>query len=358
MPPTDDVKKVDLVFEGGGIKGIALVGAYSVLEEQGYRPQNMAGTSAGAIVAVLLAAGYSAAELKQITLDFDFTRLMDEGPEDKIPIVGAPLSILLDQGIYEGKYLVTQMEQHLRAKGVRTFGDLVRPESGSDLLRRYAVQIIASDLTERRLLVLPRDARLLGVEPDALEVSHAVRMSMSIPIVFEPVRHRDPATRKEHLIVDGGLLSNYPVWIFDPHGVPSRPTFGMRMVEDDKTSTVGDRVPEPEQVLNSFLGPLARLQTVSFILSMAMTMMEAHDRLYIETSDFARTIPIPSLGVGSAQFDLSRERRQALYESGRKAAEEFLQTWDFEGWKAAYLNKDVSRRDKVARDMTRAARQK
>src|SRR5215208_2534246 len=55
---------VDLVFEGGGLKGIGIVGAYSVLEERGYRPQNVAGTSAGAIVAALLAAGYTAAELR------------------------------------------------------------------------------------------------------------------------------------------------------------------------------------------------------------------------------------------------------------------------------------------------------
>ena len=56
-------KPVDLVFEGGGVKGIGLVGAYSVLEERDYQPVNMAGSSAGAIVAALVAAGYSADEL-------------------------------------------------------------------------------------------------------------------------------------------------------------------------------------------------------------------------------------------------------------------------------------------------------
>ena len=53
--PTE--RRVDLVFEGGGVKGICLVGAYSVLEERGFEPQNVAGTSAGVIVATLLAAG-------------------------------------------------------------------------------------------------------------------------------------------------------------------------------------------------------------------------------------------------------------------------------------------------------------
>ena len=77
-------KYVDLVFEGGGVKGIALVGAFSVLEERGYEPQNMAGASAGAIVAVLLAAGYTAAELQKIIGELDYDRFKDEalgGPD-------------------------------------------------------------------------------------------------------------------------------------------------------------------------------------------------------------------------------------------------------------------------------------
>ncbi len=59
-------KCADLVFDGGGVKGIALVGALSVLEEEGFQPQNVAGTSAGAIVATLLAAGYTAVQLRDI----------------------------------------------------------------------------------------------------------------------------------------------------------------------------------------------------------------------------------------------------------------------------------------------------
>ena len=58
--------RVDAVFEGGGVKGIALVGAAAVVEAAGYRFNNLAGTSAGAIVAALLGAGYTAAELQSI----------------------------------------------------------------------------------------------------------------------------------------------------------------------------------------------------------------------------------------------------------------------------------------------------
>jgi NTE family protein len=58
--------------------------------------------------------------------------------------------------------------------------------------------------------------------------------------------------------------------------------------------------------------------------------MEAHDRIYLEKAEYARTIPIPTLGIGTTDFELSRERAEALYESGRDAAEKFLATWDFD----------------------------
>src|ERR671917_1498883 len=93
-------RHVDLVFEGGGVKGIALVGAFSVLEEQGYEPQNMAGASAGAIVATLIAAGYTAAELREIIGKLDYDLFKDEAWEDRIPLMDKSLSMLKDLGLY------------------------------------------------------------------------------------------------------------------------------------------------------------------------------------------------------------------------------------------------------------------
>jgi NTE family protein len=91
-------RDVDLVFEGGGLKGIALVGAYSVLEERGYRPQNIAGASAGAIVAALVAAGYDAPELRQTIMECDFSSLKDRAWEDWLPLFPRIVSILKDRG--------------------------------------------------------------------------------------------------------------------------------------------------------------------------------------------------------------------------------------------------------------------
>src|SRR5438309_1182275 len=92
---------VDLVFEGGGVRGNALVGALKVLEEHEFKAQNVAGTSAGAIVATALAAGYTADQQLKILSKLDFTQFIDRGWEDHVPLIGGPLSLLKDQGIYE-----------------------------------------------------------------------------------------------------------------------------------------------------------------------------------------------------------------------------------------------------------------
>lgn len=306
---------VDLVFEGGGVKGIGLVGAFSVLEERGYEPQNMAGTSAGAIVAALIAAGYDAGELKEIVANLDYDRFKDEAIEDRLPM-GKTLSILKDLGIYEGEAFEGWMRGLLEAKGVRTFGDLVRRED-VELRYRYKLQVIASDVTERRLLVLPKDAPSLGIErPDDLDVARAVRMSMSIPIFFEPVRFTNPRTNREHLIVDGGMLSNFPVWLFDAKE-PQWPTIGMKLTRKPRRP-IGEELAQPVP-----RGGVT--QVVGYLRSLVDTMMAAHDRLYIEESEFSRTIAIDTLGVGTTEFDLSAQRALALFESGRTAAEEFLE---------------------------------
>src|SRR5260370_34948133 len=96
--------KFDGVFEGGGVKGIGLVGALAHLEEQGYQPVNLAGTSAGAIVAALHAAGYSARELKDIIAGLDFRKFEDTSGIGRIPIACPIIKFLDRRGIYRGGY--------------------------------------------------------------------------------------------------------------------------------------------------------------------------------------------------------------------------------------------------------------
>ena len=337
-------KDCDLVCEGGGVKGIGLAGAYAAVEAAGYRPRRVAGTSAGAITAALIAAGYTAAELKEVVLSLDFRQFEDKGWEDRIPGLANPLSILLDQGIYEGEKFLQWMREMLAAKDVHTFGHL--KTDSDDPRYAYKLQVIVSDISSRELLVLPRDAAKLGLDPDKLEVALAVRMSMSIPIFFEPVRIQNPATNWEHVLVDGGMLSNFPVWLFDCDDEPGWPTFGLLLVEPDPKTPITARLPAPEH------SPRGAKGVVQLLSGMVHTMMEAHDRMYIEKEQYARTIGIPTLGVGTTEFQITRERAIALYESGEKAGESFLSTWDFDAYIAAFRSgREHSRRDEITAEL-------
>jgi NTE family protein len=312
-------QQINLVFEGGGVKGVGLIGALAVLEERGYRVRHVAGASAGAIVATLLAAGYSASELLTIAQTSGFADLRDRDWIDRIPLLGAPISIFKDHGIYEGTQLTEWMRSLLAERGVRTFRDLETRSADTRPVFRHAAQVIVSDLTERSLLVLPRDAHKLGIDPQDLDVALAVRMSVSIPIFFEPVRFTNPRTGRVHVLVDGGMLSNFPVWLFDDEENAGCPTFGVRLDEGDDAGDGRQKsVRRPDLGLSGM---------VDFVKGLAQTMVSAHDRHYLERSRFDRTIAVPSLGVRTVDFDISPETSQALYESGRLAAGAFLDRW-------------------------------
>jgi NTE family protein len=236
---------IDVVMEGGGAKGIALVGALATLEDRGYRWVNMAGTSAGAIVAVLATAGYTAHELRPIIGDMDFTQFLDSSPRWLPRHTRAAYNLLAHWGIYKGDRFLAWMRDMLAAKGVHTFADLRRGIPDRDQF--YRVRVVASDITRGKMIVLPEDIVHYGIVPDELEVALAVRMSMSIPGFFRPVvlhagwpegvRPDPGGIGGMHLvlphgvspcyIVDGGLLSNFPIQLFDGPGMDDRPTFGL-----------------------------------------------------------------------------------------------------------------------------------
>jgi NTE family protein len=323
-------QSVDLVFEGGGVKGIGLAGALVELERQGYQPRCVAGTSAGAIMASLVAAGYARAELQEVVLhQMDFARFEDPPRLAVLGSTGEALDILKDKGIHSGDYFLHWIRDLLAAKGVHAFADL-RDDTATDERRRYRLQVIASDLTDEAMLVLPRDAARIGFEPDALPVAEAVRMSMSIPVFFVPWEVKDAATGRTHMIVDGGLLSNYPVWLFDaPVGTtPSFPTLGLLLVTPNARDPMVPN-PSPDDDADT-------ASPVGYIKAVIETMLMAHDRFYVEDEDFARTIPIPTLGISTTDFSITPERAQALFQSGQDAAAAFLKTWDFEAYLAKY----------------------
>jgi NTE family protein len=334
--------QADLVLEGGGVRGIGHVGALSVMEEQGYHPVHIAGTSAGAFVAALLAAGYSASEMYKIMkTEVQFSRFARDPGLDGLLIVEA-LHMLRRAGLHTGNFLEAFIRQKLRARGIASFGDLVlHPREPKHSSFRYRLTVIASDISTGTMLRLPQDMLRFGLDPDALDIARAVRMSTSIPFFFMPVRQKH-AGGSTSLIVDGGLLSNFPVSLFDVSGAPRHPTFGLRLVD----APVTPEQPWPPNPTGN------ALQIARALLN---TMLRAHDRLYMDDHTYVRTIAIPVSGIGGTQFDLSQQQAETLYQNGRKAAKEFFSTWDFEAYKTAYRGEQCpkSRRERLHEQMKR-----
>ena len=126
----------NLVFEGGGVKGIAYAGALQVLTDRGIMPQikQVAGTSAGAITATLLALGYTAGEIKPIIMDLDFKKFEDGWD---------PLRIPLEYGLYKGHTFLVWLQQMITNKNFPadiTFADLYKQNNGIGLF------VFATDL--------------------------------------------------------------------------------------------------------------------------------------------------------------------------------------------------------------------
>ncbi len=294
----ENEKVITGVFEGGGVRGIGLIGAAGIFLEKGYRFNRVAGNSAGSIVASLIAGGYSAMELRQIMMTLDYSRFADKDWKDKLPF-GMAYSLFAEKGIYEGKYLRDFIKEKLEKAPhpIRTFRD-VKEKDGS-----YRLQMIAADISRAKLLVLPQDIADYGIDPDDLEVADAVRMSVSIPYFFEPVRLKHKKDGTDCYIADGGIVCNFPVWIYDDDIEAGNPPVGFRLVDDGETRPIHG--------------------VVSMFAAILETMLEARDKRYIADEKLA-TVQIPTLGIQTCDFHLSRERQEALYLAGRQAAVEYL----------------------------------
>jgi NTE family protein len=319
----------DLVLEGGGIKGIGLGGAARELLRAGYRFERIAGTSAGAIVGALIAAGADERRLGEAMARLQYARVPDRGLP-KIPLLGEVTGLLHRSGAYAGDYIRRFVAGELADLGVTTFGDLRRSDPHDDPARepyqRYKLVVMATDVTRGRLLRLPWDYHLLNLDPDEQLVADAVRASMSIPLYFEPAKLRDGSTGEQTTLVDGGVLSNYPIEIFDRTDavVPRWPTLGIKVIPD---LPAGDASLFPGVALPA-LPPVHLLEQV------VATAIVGHDQTYLERPCVARrTIHVDTSAIGVVEFDASQATRDAVIAGGEAAAKAFLQGWDWEAFK-------------------------
>ncbi len=321
------IAEADGVFRGGGVKGLALAGALCGFAEHKTKPitswKNVAGASAGAIIACYLATGHDAQQMLDLMKKTKFASFADFPLHSKL--LGG-FNLIAEHGMARGRAFEQWFDEVLEGA---TFAD-VRATSKNGGTSQWRLKLIAVDVTNRRLLVLPDDlvdyktpksSKL--IEPDAFKISRAARMSMSIPYFFKPIElERDGRTA---LIVDGGTLSNFPVWLFDVDPaitgrLPTRPTFGF-------TLTGG-------RGLGGGLNHLGRIAPwgVRFAFDIFHTAQEAWDTRFVSHSTRVRTLAVDAADVATTQFNLSPEKQELLIANGRKAAKAFLDSFRLEDY--------------------------
>lgn len=290
---------IDGVFSGGGIKGFALIGAYEAIEERGLQFERLAGTSAGSLIAAFIAAGYRSEEIKKVMDELDVMDFLDPRRTLLPAPFGKWLMLYWHLGLYKGDALEKWIAMKLAAKNIFTFKDL--PHN--------SLRIIASDLTDGTFLVLPNDLERYGINPLTFSVAKAVRMSCSLPYFFEPVRLKDHSGK--NVIVDGGVLSNFPIWLFDDeHKLKKRPVLGIKLSADSQH--------QKKNKINN---------AIDLFSALFETMRNAHDERYISRQHEKNIIFIPMEAGLTTDFGLTNEKKLKLIKIGKDRAEHFLQTW-------------------------------
>lgn len=310
----------DLVLEGGGAKLPGLIGAISALVDgpQHYAFPRVAGTSAGALVGALVAMGTSVEAMKRTILGLDFTEFEDVDPLFRLtPVLGRTEGLVLHKGMYRGKALHTFLTDLLADRGVHTWADLRQEDPGSSLPPedRYKLVVVVSDVSRGRMLRLPWDyRRLLGIDPNVQPVADALYASAAIPFFFRPrPLPADPEVvgHRSVLCADGGLLSRFPVGIFDrTDGAPRR------------WQTIGVKLSERETARS---GWRPNHNTFQYAVSVLSTLIDARNRVHIDDPDvIARTVFVDTSGYRSTDLDISQERKLELFDRGVRAGERFL----------------------------------
>jgi NTE family protein len=172
-------------------------------------------------------------------------------------------------------------------------------------------------VTRGQLLRLPQDYARYGLAPDEQPVAAAVRASMAVPYLFEPYVLRHP--EGESLLVDGGVITNYPIDAFDrTDGRPARwPTTGVTLIP---------QLPAGATRLLPQLAPLRLIPSYRFLESLIVTTIVGRDQGYLAQPWVSeRSIEVETLGVSPFDFGITDAQATALYESGRRAATAFLE---------------------------------
>lgn len=369
---------VDLVQEGGGVLGIALIGYVYVLEKMGIRFLSLAGTSAGSINTMLMAAaGTCDLEKSEWILDclcnknlYDFVdgdhdarefidALLSDAGNLKLIIKGTQVidNFKDDLGLNPGTNFHQWMSNLLSQKGIKNYADLkaLREKGVSDDNKLFRINrinlgdkeeykrvdhwsemaIIAADITTESKIIFPKMMDLFYSNPNVQNPADFVRASMSIPLFFSPFKIKNipggvdawnkwneatclrTSVPSEVMFMDGGIISNFPIDIFHENlNVPASPTFGIKLGYDKNEINKNEKFP-------------------NLLSSMFDTARYGYDSEFLRKNpDFKNLIGYIDTGTHNwLNFNLTEDAKIDLFIRGAQNASDFLNRFNWEDYK-------------------------
>jgi NTE family protein len=270
----------NLVFKGGGVLGIAYAGAIEALEKEGILSQvkRTAGTSAGAVAAVLISLGYSSNEIVKVLGNTNFKKFQDDLN---------PLKLTKKYGLYRGEKLLKWVQDIIHQKTGNkdlTFAEL--ENQGYKTLKVFASDLNTTSLTEFSCDKTPN-----------VKIAESIRASMSIPLFFDAWKFPDEKPNN-HIYVDGGVLYNYPITAFG-----------------DLDKTLGFFID-----INELDDGLDFNDVSSYLKHLFRTVLNAQDVDFFKTLESDKTtVIIKNKGIAITNFNLTKEQKDVLYLEGKNA---------------------------------------
>lgn len=323
----------NLVFEGGGVKGIAYVGAMQVLKDKGILPDIMraGGTSAGAINATLFALGFSTAQTRNILKTLDFNKFAD----DSWGVLRDTNRLVSKFGWNKGDFFHKWIGKHIKTKlgsPNATFRDLKNADKpdlyvyGTNLSTRFG-EVFSFEHTP------------------TVRIADAVRISMSIPLFFTAIRNA-----REDVYVDGGVLNNFPIKLFDRRKYVSKAKMARKTKYYDKENTaflkknsksspyvynretLGLRLDSRQEIGVFRYGKEPAHYEINnifdYIKALSSTVLDSQGNMHLHSDDWHRTVYIDTKGVGTTDFDLTDARKKELEKSGHDCAKTYFKWYD------------------------------
>lgn len=281
----------NIVFEGGGVLGMAYAGAFSELDRQKIIPEieRVAGTSAGALFAMLVTLNYDAKTIKNVIDSTDFKTFRDHFN---------PIRVGTKYGLYKGDVLLEFIEKLIEdAVGDKSITFEHLKENGMRKLKVFACDLNKVGLQEFSAEITPK-----------VQVGHAVRASMSIPLFFQAWKFPE-GVLNDHLFVDGGTIYNFPIDAFS--NLDETIGFFFETKKSDSNKKKQLDFDQPINYVKSLFDAVLKSQKIIF----------KHNKKEVES-----TVIIDTHGISPTEFDLTQEDKTLLFNSGLNATKKFLET--------------------------------